>query len=351
MSRYLSFLLALSAFADHVTMKNGDRLSGKVLSVDEKALVLKSDLAGTVNIPWESIETIQSKEPLNLILKDGQTIVGSLNANGTEYRITTAQAGEVTAKKESIQAIRSDEEQKRYLAKLDRLQNPRLTDLWQGFFDAGYASTRGNADTNTFNLSANAARTTNRDKIAVYFTSLNTSALVNDKSVQTANAIRGGVKYNVEVSKKAFAFGLTDLEFDEFQKLDLRWVIAGGGGYHVVRNKQTMFDLFTGAGYNREFFSTGLKRNSGEILFGEELAHKLNKAVSLTEKLVIYPNISNRGNYRVNFDAGMVTALSRWLGWSVNFSNRYLSNPVPGAKNNDFIFTTGVRLTFVPPAN
>jgi len=231
---------------------------------------------------------------------------------------------------------------------LDRMQNPRLTDLWAGFFDAGYAATRGNAETNTFNLSANAARTTNRDKISVYFTSLNTSSLVNQKNTTTANAMRGGVKYNVELSKKAFAFGLTDLEFDEFQKLDLRWVIAGGGGYHVVKNKNTLFDLFTGGSYNREFFSTGLKRNSAEVLFGDELAHKLNRSVSLTQRFVVYPNLSNRGNYRVNFDLGTVTAISRWLGWSVNFSNRYLSNPVPGAKKNDFIFTTGVRLTFLP---
>jgi putative salt-induced outer membrane protein YdiY len=353
--RSVSILLAIglaalspALFADHVTMKNGDRLTGKVVSVDDKTLVLQSDLAGVVKIPWESVQTIQSSAPLNLTLKDGNLLVGPLSGTSESFTVTTAQAGQVVTKKDAVQAIRSEDEQRRYLARLDRLQNPRVLDLWQGTFDAGYAATRGNAETNSFNLSAAVFRITPRDKLAVAFTSLNTTAVVNQRSVTTANAIRGGVKYNIELSKKAFAFGLTDLEFDEFQRLDLRWVIGGGGGYHVVKNQRSLFDVFTGASYNREFFSTGLRRSSGELLIGQEVAHQLNKAVRVTEKLVFYPNLSNRGNYRLNFDAGMVTAINRWLGWTVNLSDRYLSNPVPGAKSNDFIFTTGVRVTFAP---
>jgi len=48
----------------------------------------------------------------------------------------------------------------------------------------------------------------------------------------------------------------------------------------------------------------------------------------------------------VNFDVGTVTALTRWLSWQLTYSDRYLSNPVPGRKNNDVLFTTGFRITF-----
>jgi len=34
------------------------------------------------------------------------------------------------------------------------------------------------------------------------------------------------------------------------------------------------------------------------------------------------------------------------LGWHLTLSNRYLSNPLPGTKKNDVLFTTGIRLTF-----
>lgn len=353
MKKYLPILtlwsIVLPVFADQITMKNGDRLTGQVQSVDEKELVFKSDLAGVVKIPWDSVDTMQSAGQLNLILKDGQTIVGTLMAEGTQYRMTTQQAGTVTTEKAAIQAIRSDAEQKRYLARIERLENPRLLDLWTGVFDLGYAAARGNASTNSLSVNALAARTTKRDKIQVYFTSINTRARVEDVTQQTANAIRGGLKYNVDLTRKVFAFGGTDLEFDEFQQLDLRWVIAGGGGYHVIRNDRTTFDLSGGFAYNREFFSTGLQRNSAEVVLGDELLHKFNQSVTLSQRLFFYPNITNTGNYRINFDIALVAAINKWLGWNVTFSDRYLSNPIPGNRKNDMIFTTGLRLTFTPP--
>ncbi|MBZ5636051.1 MAG: hypothetical protein LAO55_23225 [Acidobacteriia bacterium] len=40
-----------AAWADQITLKNGDRLTGSLLKSDEKNLVLKSESAGTVTIP------------------------------------------------------------------------------------------------------------------------------------------------------------------------------------------------------------------------------------------------------------------------------------------------------------
>ena len=331
-------------------MKNGDRLTGAVVKVEADALTLNSDLAGVVKIPFASIASVDSGQPLSFILKDGQTIVGSLKADAELYTVTTKDAGKVETTKEKIAAIRSEDEQTRYLARLDRYTNPRLTDLWTGFFDAGYSATRGNAETNTFNFGTNATRATRRDKISLYFLSINTNARIRNVMSTTANAVRGGGRYSINLSKKAFAFGLTDLEFDQFQQLDLRFVL-GGGGYHVIQNKRIAFDLFTGANLNKEFFSTGLRRTSTELILGNELSHKISSNMLLTERMVFYPNVSNSGNYRVNFDAGLVTNINKWLGWNVGFSNRYLSNPVLGNKTNDVLFTTGLRLTFAKPAD
>jgi hypothetical protein len=164
--------------------------------------------------------------------------------------------------------------------------------------------------------------------------------------VTTANAVRGGVKYDVNISDKTYAFGFTDLEFDEFQSLDLRFVGGGGLGRHVIKNEKTLFDVFGGGALNKEFFSTGLNRSSGEIFFGEELSHKLSNITSLQQKLVVYPNLSSTGEYRINWDSSAITRLSRWLSWQLSLSDRFLSNPVPGRKKNDVLFTTGLRITF-----
>jgi ATP synthase F1 beta subunit len=143
-----------------------------------------------------------------------------------------------------------------------------------------------------------------------------------------------------------FAFGSVDLETDEFQNLDLRFVPAGGLGYHARKSERTILDFRLGAAANREFFSSGLNRTSAEVLLGEEFMHKFNARSSFLQRLVFFPNVSDGGNYRMNFDASLVTAVRRWFSFQFSASDRYLSNPLAGRKSNDVLFTTGLRLTF-----
>jgi putative salt-induced outer membrane protein len=54
----------------------------------------------------------------------------------------------------------------------------------------------------------------------------------------------------------------------------------------------------------------------------------------------MFNDLSNTGEYRMNFDAGATTALTKWLNWTISLSDRYLSDAVPGRKNNDFLYST-----------
>jgi len=56
--------------------------------------------------------------------------------------------------------------------------------------------------------------------------------------------------------------------------------------------------------------------------------------------------LSNTGEYRFQLDATAATKLKTWLSWQVTYSDRYLSDPLPGLKKNDVLLSTGLRLTF-----
>jgi putative salt-induced outer membrane protein YdiY len=137
-----------------------------------------------------------------------------------------------------------------------------------------------------------------------------------------------------------------DYEYDRFQDLDLRFVIGGGFGFHAVKNERSVLDLLGGVDYNRSTFGTGLKRNSAEAYWGDEYAYKLTGASSLVQSFRMFNNLSDTGAYRVNFDLGLATKVRKWLSWNVALSDRYLSNPVAGRKTNDWLYTTGLGVTF-----
>jgi len=338
--------LTQALLADQVVLKNGDRLSGSIIKYDGKNLVMKSELGGEVTIPWENVTGVTSTGPLYVTLKDGQKIVGVVTTDGTKFNVATKDTGNVTAAREVVQYIRSEAEQKAYDTEIDRYTNPRLIDLWTGTFNLGFTQTAGNTETETFTLGASAVRATTRDKITVTYTQIYSSSNASGPDLTTANAKRGGIDYNLNVAPKMFVFGLVDLENDQFQSLNLRFAPAGGVGYHAIKNKNTVLDLSLGASLDREFFDGGVDQSYAELLFGEELTHSFSKTISMHENLAMFPNLSSTGNFRLNFDISGAAAIKKWMAFQISASDRYLSDPLPGRKTNDILFTTGLKFTF-----
>ena len=311
------------------------------LKQDGKTITVKTDSFGIVTAPWDQVASLKSDQPVNVVLKDGKTLVGTVAPGEGEIEVTTRDT-KVNVNPGEVSTIRNADEQKAY----ERMLNPGLLQLWSGGGSLGWAGTNGNAKTLTFTTAVRAARVTNTDKTSLYFGLIKASALVNGVTSSTAQAVRGGLGYDHNVSPRLFVNLFNDYEYDRFQNLDLRFVIGGGLGFHAVKTERSLLDLLAGADYNRSNFSTGLKRNSAEAFWGDEYTLNLTGATSLVQSFRMFNNLSDTGAYRVNADLGFVTRVNKWLTWNVALSDRYLSNPVPGRKTNDWLYTTGLGLTF-----
>jgi putative salt-induced outer membrane protein YdiY len=345
-------LCPLHIFADQIVLKNGDKLTGKIIKKDGDSIVIQTEFAGVVTIKWEAVEKVIADNPVNIKLSDGQLIKGTVATNDsdeedkTKFQVDTADAGTVEIEKEKIEIVRSEEEQAKVLAAEERLRNPSLLNLWEGTADVGFSLTSGNSDTRALTAGFRATRETRKDKIGVYANLIQASNSTSGTSVTTAEAIYGGIRYDYNLSEKTFVFASGDFEYDKPQLLDLRSVIGAGFGYKAIRSERTKLDVFGGATYNRENFSTGVTRNSAEGLIGNDLSFRLTDSVSLEQRFKAYPSLSNFGEFRALFDASVITNLNDWLGWQVTLGDRYNSNPTPGAVSNDILFTTGLRATF-----
>jgi hypothetical protein len=198
----------------------------------------------------------------------------------------------------------------------------------------------------TFTVGANAARATNTDKTSLYFNTIKASALVNGQNEDTAQAARGGWAYNHNVRRRLFVSVFNDYEYDKFQNLDLRFVLGGSFGYHALKGTRGTLDVIGGADYNHSSFATPLTQSSAELHWGDDYSLKLGANTSLVQTYRMFNDLTNSGSFRVNFDAGTSTKLGKWLTWNASLSDRYLNHPAPGRKTNDFLYTTGLGITF-----
>ncbi len=329
------------AYADQIVMKNGDRVTGTILKKAGKDIVIKTDHFGLVTTAWDQVESVTTTKPVTVVLQDGKTVQGTLATTGGKIDVGTGTA-QVNVAPVDITTLRDEAEQKAY----ERLLHPGWGALWAGTGSLGFAGTSGNAKTLTFTTGVNAARITSTDKTSLYFNAIRASALVNGKSSDTAQAVRGGIGYDHNLSKRLFLNAFNDYEYDRFQNLDLRFVVGGGAGFHAWKNERSVLDLLAGADFNHSKFSTPLTRNSAEVYWGDEYAYKLSGATSLVQSFRMFNDLTNTGSYRVNADIGANTKISKWLVWNVSLSDRYLNRPAPGRKTNDFLYTTGLGVTF-----
>jgi putative salt-induced outer membrane protein YdiY len=341
---FIGWILFFShlSLADQIVLKNGDRISGTIVKSDGKTLTLKHEFAGTLTFPMDAVVQISSDQPLHVVTREGKTVVGAVSADATKVEVKSGESGSIALGKDSIVAVRSNAEQ----AAWERLQHPGILQLWSGLVDFGLSFAKGNSEAGTYNLVFNASRATTRDKINLYAASLYGKNSTTGISMVTVNAKRGGGRYDYNLNSRSFVFGFADLESDDFQQLDLRVNPGGGFGLHAVKTERLILDIFGGGSLNQEYFATGLDCTSGDLVVGNELSYKLSGRTSLKEKTVYFPNMSEFGEFRLAFDSSLATAISRWLSWQVSVSDRYLSNPLPGKKTNDVIFSTGLRVTF-----
>ena len=335
-----ALLVLSSAYADQLTLKNGDRVTGAIVKKDDKTITIKSDAFGVITAPWDQVASITADKPLTVVLKEGKTVAGTLTTAGGKVEVATADT-KIAVEPAEVQALRNADEEKAY----QRLLNPKWTELWTATGTLGFAGTAGNARTQTFTTGVNASRTTRHDKATLTFSSIAATAVVNGKSDETAQAVRGGIAYDHNVSPRLFVSGFNNYEYDKFQNLDLRFVIGGGFGVHAIKNDRSRLDFLAGGDYNHESFSNALHRSSGEFFWGDDYNYALSKTLALVQGFRMFNNLSRTGEYRTNLDLGLSARLTKWLNWNASASDRYLSNPAPGRKRNDFLYTTGLGVT------
>ena len=350
----LFLVFATQLFADQVVLTNGDRLTGTITKSDDTSLVLKTDYADDITIQWNAVQEINSAQPLHVVTTDGKTLAGPVTTSGGNFVVATS-SGSVNVPKDNVTALRNDKEQAAYEGTL----RPALWQGWAGGATMGFALTGGNSETKSLALAFTGDRKTSHDEIKMYE---NTVYATNDAPAATphvtANTNQGGARYSRNLTKILFAYGSGDFQTDALQELNLRSILGGGLGLHVINTSQTTLDLLGGLNYTHESygatpamgtipFQPAFSRSFAALTLGEEFMHKLGASTVLTEKGYYFPDLTDSGGqYRASFNFGTVTKLSKWLGWQNAFGDIYVTNPPLGTKKNDILLTTGLNVTF-----
>lgn len=175
------------AFADTIRMKNGDVLTGSVVRLDDKGLVLDTDYADEVTIDPEDIESMVTEEEFVVRWEDGSERVGRIEVsdggatqvvdppesagnkrmladNQEEAAAATEAARQAAAKKAPGATVDAESES----LDLDRVASMKKVEpyyRYSGNINAGINVSRGNTDTTDIHVDGEIAPSFGRNTI------------------------------------------------------------------------------------------------------------------------------------------------------------------------------------------
>lgn len=217
---------------------------------------------------------------------------------------------------------------------------------WRSLVGLGASYASGNSDSARLNIDAEGVKATD-----AYRWTLNGRVLygrTNDTTTDELFAL--GARYDRNIDTRWFGFGQGGFLYDRPANISQRWSAAGGLGYHVIATEQTRWDVYGGLGYSYDSYreptivADELRSSYGrtELLFGEESTHRLTDTTSFRQRFVIYPNLSDTGEFRSVFDAGVAVAINKSLSLTVTLGYRYNSDPGTGLEKADTLLVAGV---------
>ncbi len=76
----LVLFCCVTLYAAQVTLKNGNRLTGTIVSLSDKKLTVKTDYAGTITIDWDAVAQFSTHQPMVVTRTDKRVVSGAVAA-------------------------------------------------------------------------------------------------------------------------------------------------------------------------------------------------------------------------------------------------------------------------------
>jgi len=285
------FILLQSLSADEVHLKNGDKISGKVIKEDEIVITVETDAMGPVSIRKEFVERILTDEEIEVVqLKQ---------------------------------------------------ERPKL---WEREISLGYNKSSGNTQSSQLSMRLYANRKTENDELTLKADSFYSSS--NKK--MDAQRYSGMIRYAFSFwLRKWYNFYKLQADHDRFANIDYRIIPSIGVGYWFSDEPDWKAMTEVGIGLEHTQFRDDTKDSDEAILIPRAFFEKkLSGESRLSQDITLYPSLSDLGEYRLHSETALINPINEKLALRLSLIDDYNSNAAKDTKKNDIQIISSFSYSF-----
>lgn len=334
MVRELAFLavmvvasMAYAAEPDVVVLTSKNRMTGSIEELSRGKLDFSIEGAGSVEIDWHNVASLESAHTLDVELASGERFTGSITSPAKgKLEVKTAQGPKSVDMKDVVRI------------------KPLAATFWErtsGEVELGFGVYQAHSEVD-LTLGAEVENRTRN-----YLTDISLDSLVRRfngvNNLSRTDFIIGSRRF---LPHRWFVLGQFELEQDQALDLNLRVLAAGSLGRYLVQNNRTVFSAYGGFDYNGEHYSLLPVNRSAEGLGALEwdwfdVASKTE--VDATAKSFFS---FQRSRARLELKTEIRHELWRKYTGGIRFFEVFDSSPPAGQANNDYGLTLTIGRSF-----
>jgi putative salt-induced outer membrane protein YdiY len=319
--------IPLSVQAAVVVLKNGDRITGRIVKMEKERLEIDPPFSDIIKIKWEDVLSIRSERPMSVKLYGELDLPENVGEQKLD-RIIVYALGE-------DEAIRLDDVRAINFAEHD----------YRGYISAGGNQTSGNSESEALNVSGNLIYRWLEHRY-------NLDGKYNRGQADgedSANNGAFGIKYDYFLAPRVYVGALNLAESDQFQDLSVRNTSALILGYDLLDREHHNLTIGVGPAAVYQDFTTDpatITPSTTGVLRYEFMMR--GDDVVFFHKSQGFKDLGHGSATRVNADQGIRVKITQ--NWRVNFEYdiRYNSLPVEGNTSVDTNIIFGFSYDFKP---
>jgi hypothetical protein len=330
---------ALGPKSDVIFMKNGDRMTCEIKTMDAGAIYVSLDYVdGTISVNWSRIASIETPQLFLVELDDGSVYTGHISVHPVEgsdsvlVEIAQPDGPNLTFDKSRIAGL------SRTSATFFGRLNGNLT--------SGISFAKGN-NTTTFNIASNVNYPRPRWSAAITFNSNfsnstgSTASTRNNLTFVGAHLMRWNNWYYT-----GFGGALQSAE----QQISLQANLGAGIGRYLKKTSNLRASVVGGVVYQTTNYEASVTTATSQELVGVMLLGTVNyvkfKRTTLNLTIDVIPSLTEPGRFFFNTNASYFLKLFGTINWNLSFYGNWDTQPPSGTSGNDYGINSGLSWTF-----
>jgi putative salt-induced outer membrane protein YdiY len=281
-------------------LRNGDRISGEVISEDSRQTVLATAWSGSLSVPAAQI--VSRSQP-------SSPIVAELTGAATNPPPAAPRRWKAEAQ-----------------VGLNFAYGIQRRQIYYGKFKFDYKRPYEGDPQQSF-------RTTVDESVEYGKTD----------DVRSDNRMDGGVNMEFDFSPRLFVYNIARSGYDQIRKIDLQYEVGPGLGWHLIQRSGLACNLGVGADYQERHLADGTDSQVVFVRAGEDLHWQINHRFALEQKLEYF---TSPAQSRARFEASLKYFLLQNLALNFTVQDLYDTRPAANVDQNELRFRSSLGVTF-----